>query len=233
MLHEDRGDSNTVLVERVDLDRLHRRRGRGIDAPLASTPRSISGTIAVVGYADLVREHVGRDVLARFVGDPDVDVVGECFEQLPRQHANPGRRRIRKQDRNDPFGREHRDRQSGFAGAVHIDAIRRPEAQHQVDVVDDVITVQMGEEDRTHGAAALRLAFGMHRDPRPPGLTVHSFTAIDDVGNVADDDGVRVTGARRFGIRCPSGAEQDRDAPSASDRERSARRPAQLRRARR
>ncbi len=180
-----------------------------IEAPLASYRQVDVGHIVVVSDADLVGEDVGRHVLARFVGDADVDVVGECFEQLLCEDANAGRRRVRKQDRSDPSGRKHRDRQSGLAGAVHIDAIGRPEPQHQVDVVDDVITVQMGEEDRTHGAATFRLAFGMHRDTRPPGLTMHPFATVDDVGDVADNDRVRVAGSCRLGIRRTRRSQQD------------------------
>ena len=65
-----------------------------------------------------------------------------------------------------------RDRQSGLARAEHIDSLGRPEPEQQVDVVDDVIAVQMGEEDRARPCCRLSACVrGASRSPiaRPGG----------------------------------------------------------------
>ena len=209
MLHQDRRDPHAVVVERVDLDGLHQRCGRGDRCPAGDDTEIDVGPIVVVGNADLVHEDVGGEVAAAFVGDAHVDVVCEGLEQLLCQQPNARRRRVGKEHRHDSIRRKRRDRQPGLTRAEHVDPLGRPEPQQQIDVVDHVVAVQVGEEDRADGAATLRPSLGMHRDSRPPRLPVDSLAAVDEVGVIADHDRVGIARPRRLGVRRPGSTQQD------------------------
>ena len=209
MLHQDRRDPDAVVVERIDLDRVHVGGccgGRGA----TGLHRQIDvGAVVVVSNTDLVHEHVGSQIGAPFVSDSNVDVVGERLEQLLVQPPNARGRRIREQYGHDTVRRVGRDGETRFTRAEHVDTVGRPEAQHEIDVVDDVVAVQVGEEDRPDGAATLRPTLGMHRDARVPSLAMHPFAAVDEVGHVADDDCVGIARTRGLGVRCAGSTQQD------------------------
>ena len=166
MLHEDGRDPHAVLVERVDLDGLHRRRRTWPSMRRWPLRRDRCRARSRRGrHRSRGRTTLAVTSLRRLVGDPHVDVVRKRFEQLLGQHhgsrvsAHPGTAPARL------------DR-AGY-GAIGSPAspgpntstdVGRPEPQQQVDVVDDVIAVQVREEDRADRAAALRPALGMHRD---------------------------------------------------------------------
>jgi hypothetical protein len=70
-----------------------------------------------------------------------------------------------------------------------------------------VIGVEVGDVHGAHERPGRHEAV-VDGEPGPPQLTVDPLAAVDEVGGVADDDGVGVPTSRRLGERAAAGAEQ-------------------------
>ena len=128
---------------------------------------------------------------APLVAHAQVQVVGEGPQQQLDRGGRARRRRVGEDRPVDARRRAGTRRSAGRrtpARARRSDR-RRPAPDEEVGQVHDVVGVQVGEEDGAHQRAA-GVVIGVERQPGPPQLGVRALAAVDEVGGVADHDGV-------------------------------------------
>ena len=86
-----------------------------------------------------------------------------------------------------------------------------------------MVGVEVGDEDRPHAAAGPGPKPLVDGEPGPPQLAVHALAAVDEVGGVADDDGVGVPAPPRLRVRRRRRCRAARGACAASARRGAAR----------
>ena len=207
VLHEHRAHLHTPIVLGIDDDRLHRRRRRCGTRAVGHDAEIDVGDVGVARHADLVHSHRLSHVLASLVGDAEVDVVGEGPEHVVERRTSARRGLVGEDQRRVGVGWEHRDREAGRTGPVHVDDVRRPAPHEEVGQVDDVVAVEVGEEDRSDDRPGAVEA-GVDPDARAPHLPMGALAAIDDVRRVTDDDRVGVSARGRLRVSSASRAEE-------------------------
>jgi len=69
--------------------------------------------------------------------------------------------------------------------------------------------MEVGQEDRLHHRAGA-IEVGVQPDSGAPHLPMRALPAVDDIGDVADDDRVRVAVSGRLRVAAAAGAEEHR-----------------------